>query len=132
MHNSKMYLLRVHLRNILLFVFGIEVQCVRGEHVQGEVGWLVGEDMGLPAGGIRASQGTFYSISFSFLFFFFFFFFFFEGGGGGFPPFCRFMIFDSQIPSRMIPSYKLSDVTVNCSTASKVNCYKCSTATKLG
>ena len=80
MHNSKMYLLRVHLRNILLFVLGIEVQCVRGEHVQGGGRMACWGDMGLPAGGIRASQGTFYSISFSFLFCFLFFFFL-RGGG---------------------------------------------------
>ena len=40
---------------------GIEVQCVRGEHV-----WVRGHGLrdgggGLPAGGIRASQGTFSS-----------------------------------------------------------------------
>ena len=40
------------------FISGIEVQCVSvSEHV-----WVRGGGVGLPAGGIRASQGTFFSL----------------------------------------------------------------------
>ena len=49
---SRINLLRV------LFNLGVEVQCVSGEHVQGEVGG--GGDLALPAGGIHAFQGTFF------------------------------------------------------------------------
>ena len=41
---------------------GIEVQCVRGEHVWVGGHGLRGGGGGLPARGIRASQGTFTSI----------------------------------------------------------------------
>ena len=40
-----------------LFDLGIEVHCVKGEHVQGDI-WG-GGDMGLSAGDIHGSQGTF-------------------------------------------------------------------------
>ena len=43
---------------------GIEVQCVRGEHVWVGGHGLRGGGGGLPAGGIRASQGTFSSFYF--------------------------------------------------------------------
>ena len=40
---------------------GIDVQCVRGEHVWVGAHGLRRKGGGLPAGGIRASQGTFSS-----------------------------------------------------------------------
>ena len=55
--------LQMHLVEGAVFDLGIEDQCVRGEHVQGEVRgrWGGGGGQGLPAEGIRASQGTFSS-----------------------------------------------------------------------